>query len=445
MENQLTAGRTALGQYELILGQYEEAASLLEETKKKKAEEEQRLEMAEEQVADRIDAWITEVFHRAETSVEWHPEREILLRAEQKARQYETVADGVEIQRAFRADHERQRQQLTDEKNEKQYQREMQEEILKDVREQLKKVQEQQELEPERDEAVEASRASLAQAGITAIPFYRTVEFAKELDEAACARLEAQLQMSGMLDALVVTREDFAKIRAEHPEFLDAVLQTDGQGNSRFSSLTVSDDLPQELRIPVLEILSNIYDEEGTTQGICFGADGSFRQGILAGKAHKQAAEYVGYLARKRRKEQKIRELQEQIESISKTIAEWDAEITQLQERMDRLQAEYQEIPDFSEIQIALSEKRELERILETLENEYLKQQAQEHRLSEQKNRQYQEVLKICKMLPYGRTAEAYEEACGAAEEYGRIWQSIRRELLHMQTEQISCLDKKDG
>ena len=442
-KNQLTAGRTALGQYELILGQYEEAASLLEETKKKKAEEEQRLEMAEEQVSDRIDAWITEVFRRAETSGEWHPEREILLQAEQKARQYETVADGVEIQRDFRADYERQRQQLTDEKNEKQYQREIQVELLKDVREQLKKVQEQRELEPERDEAVEKSRASLAQAGITAIPFYRTVEFAKELDEAACARLEAQLQMSGMLDALVVTREDFAKIRAEHPEFLDAVLQTDGQGNSRFCGLTVSDDLPQELRTPVLEILSNIYEEEGKTQGICFGADGSFRQGILAGKAHKQAAEYVGYLARKRRKEQKIRELQEQIESISKTIAEWNAEITQLQERMDRLQTEYQEIPDFSEIQIALSEKRELERILETLENEYLKQQAQEHRLSEQKNRQYQEVLKLCKMLPYERTTEAYEEVCGAVEEYGRIWQSIRRELLHMQTEQISCLDKK--
>ena len=35
-KNQLTAGRTALGQYELILGQYEEAASLLEETKKEK-------------------------------------------------------------------------------------------------------------------------------------------------------------------------------------------------------------------------------------------------------------------------------------------------------------------------------------------------------------------------------------------------------------------------
>lgn len=35
-KNQLTTGRTALSQYELISGQYEEAASRLEETKKKK-------------------------------------------------------------------------------------------------------------------------------------------------------------------------------------------------------------------------------------------------------------------------------------------------------------------------------------------------------------------------------------------------------------------------
>ena len=124
----------------------------------------------------------------------------------------------VEIQGDFRADYERQRQQLTDAKNEKQYQREIQEGILKDVREQLKKVQEQQELEPERDETVEKSRVSLAQAGITAIPFYRTVEFAKDLEESACARLEAQMQMTGMLDALVVTPEDFVKIKADHPE-----------------------------------------------------------------------------------------------------------------------------------------------------------------------------------------------------------------------------------
>ncbi len=93
--------------------------------------------------------------HRAETSEEWHPEREVLLQAEQKARRYDTVAGWRGDTGDFRADYERQRQQLTDAKNEKQYQREIQEGILKDVREQLKKVQEQQELEPERDETVE--------------------------------------------------------------------------------------------------------------------------------------------------------------------------------------------------------------------------------------------------------------------------------------------------
>ena len=84
--------------------------------KKKQRKSKFKLEMAEEQVADRIDAWITEVFHRAETSEEWHPEREVLLQAEQKARRYDTVADGVEIQGDFRADYERQRQQLTEHK-----------------------------------------------------------------------------------------------------------------------------------------------------------------------------------------------------------------------------------------------------------------------------------------------------------------------------------------
>ncbi len=59
---------------------------------------------------------------------------------------------------------------------------------------------------------------------------------------------------------------------------------------------------------------------------------------------------------------------------------------------LERLQVEYQSFLNFRDSD-ALEKKRELERILETLENEYLKQQGQEHRLSEQKNRQYQVVL----------------------------------------------------
>lgn len=43
-------------------------------------------------------------------------------------------------------------------------------------------------MEPERDKTTVRSREMLKNAGITAIPFYRTVEFAKDLDEISCAR-----------------------------------------------------------------------------------------------------------------------------------------------------------------------------------------------------------------------------------------------------------------
>lgn len=441
---QLTEGKNAICRYEEISGQYEEAARLLEEAKKQKLEKEQKLEAAQARVADRIDGWIMDVFRKAKEAAEWHPEREVLLQAEQKAGKYRSASDEAAIQQIFRTDYERQRQLLMDEKSEKQYQWNQQAERLQETEKQLQQVQNQKELEPERDEITVRSRALLEQAGITAIPFYKTVDFAKDLDETSCARLEAQLQMAGMLDALVVAQEDFEKLKADHPEFLDVVLQAETAGNSAFSKLTVSEDLPQKLKGPVQDILSNIYETEGRTQGIYFGADGCFRQGVLTGRTDKATAEYVGYLARKRKKEQKIQELQEQIESIRKTADELAGEIVHFQNRIDCLQEEYTGIPDFIEIREAMDEKNELEHELDRLEQDYLKKQEQEHRLSEKKNQQYQEVLKLCRMLPYGRTAEAYEEACDAAEEYGKIWQGVRQELLYIQVEQGNCRDRKE-
>lgn len=189
--------------------------------------------MAEEQVADRIDAWITEVFHRAETSEEWHPEREVLLQAEQKARRYDTVADGVEIQGDFRADYERQRQQLTDAKNEKQYQREIQEGILKDVREQLKRCRNSRNW----------SQNGMRQSKIQSIPGTgRNHSHSVLQNGRVCQRSGGEcLCETGSTNAndrnVGCPGGDtgrFCEIKADHPEFLDAVLQTDGPGNSHF-------------------------------------------------------------------------------------------------------------------------------------------------------------------------------------------------------------------
>ena len=82
-----------------------------------------------------------------------------------------------------------------------------------------------------RDENTKNSRTELEKLGINALPFYKTVEFSKDLDETACARLEAQLEKMGILDALVVSKDDFDTVTKECQSFLDTILYVKEDGN----------------------------------------------------------------------------------------------------------------------------------------------------------------------------------------------------------------------
>lgn len=182
------------------------------------------------------------------------------------------------------------------------------------------------------------TRKLLEEAGIRALPFYKTVEFSDKLDEAACARLEAQLQKMGILDALVVSEKNFAAIGKIYPQFLDSVLHVEDRGTSGFSALTVNPELDAELQEATLKILSNIYEKNDGSNRIYIGKDGSFCQGILTGRADKNgAAEYVGVLARKKRKEERIRKLQEMIAELQKQCGQISSELEQILGRVGKL------------------------------------------------------------------------------------------------------------
>ena len=75
----------------------------------------------------------------------------------------------------------------------------------------------------------------------------------------------------------------------------------------------MNEELTPELAESVRRILSCIYEKEGTQTGVYLGEDGRFLQGILAGKGDKAEAEFLGYLARQRKKQQRIEDLQQEI------------------------------------------------------------------------------------------------------------------------------------
>lgn len=437
--------RRAIQKYEEIAKEYDEIAVQLEKIKKQKAENESNLEAAQEQVLDGIDQWITNLYDRKKNSEEWHPEEAVLKEAEEQIRRYRSVEDASVIQDLLRRDYERQRQELKDQKSGREYERKLQSEVLTKQKEELARVESQEDLTPVRDENTENTRIALKEAGITAVPFYKTVEFSEKLDTSACARLEAQLQRMGLLDALVVSSEDFARIRETCPQFLDTVIYVKEKGNSGFEGLTVSEELEEPLRDAVRMILSNIYEDGVSGNGIYLGRDGCFSQGILVGKADKEGeAEFVGLLARKRRKEQKIQELEEQIQEQEDVIANLDHEILLLQQRLERLQEEYQSLPGFANIDGALKAEKEWEMKLQLITSEYERTQKKEQGLFQRKNEQYQLMLKLCKPFPYGRTAAEYEEVLGAIDDYRKIWQEINRLLIQMDAERGNARAKEE-
>lgn len=435
----------AIRQYEEIARQYDELESELEQLRKQRIVREQELDVAQEQVVSSIDQWITELFDIKKASRQWKPKEEVLKEVEEKIRQYQAVEDAGTVQELLRADYEKQRQELVDVKSEREYELKHQNETLKQAKEELEQVQNQEELEPEREENTRRTRQALQEADITAVPFYKTVEFSGEMEPAACARMEAQLQRMGLLDALVVSSEDFERIRQACPQFLDTILYVEEKGDSRFAGLVVNEELEGGLRETVCRILSNIYEKAGSGQGIYLGKDGSFCQGILAGKADKTGeAEFVGLLARKRRKKEKIRHLQEQIQEYTETVSGIEKEIEEIRGRLETLQEEYQRLPRFFGINEALDKEKECSLALQMIGAQCDQKEVQERSMAQQKKVQYQIMLQQCKPFPYARTKEAYEEVNGAIEEYRRIWQEVRENLLQLGTERSNCRYKEE-
>lgn len=138
-KRQLEECRKTIQGYEEICKQYDEISSLLEVLRKQEAEEEQRLEAAREQITDCMDEWIEAVYGAAKEAKEWHPEKTVLQRVEEKIREYQNSTDAGSIQEILRKDYEQQRQVLVDLRTRLEYEQKLLEDREKETKEQLRK------------------------------------------------------------------------------------------------------------------------------------------------------------------------------------------------------------------------------------------------------------------------------------------------------------------
>ena len=164
------------------------------------------------------------------------------------------------------------------------------------------------------------------------MPLWQLVAFDSELTDRQCADLEAALEASGLLDALV-TAEDIP-VAAGHSE---GYLRAGAPVNGPSLADLLRPEAPEgDAAIPaarITAVLRSVAVTGDLDTGIPqISPDGRYAAGVLVGAHSKEHAEYVGVTARARRRAARIAacetllaELSDQLDELARAQARTDA------------------------------------------------------------------------------------------------------------------------
>ncbi|MDT9689571.1 TIGR02680 family protein [Streptomyces sp. P9(2023)] len=154
----------------------------------------------------------------------------------------------------------------------------------------------------EHDDAPPATRGRTADRDSLqgALPLWRLVDFADGLDDTERAGVEAALEASGLLDALITSDEPPT---GDGDGYLRATAPVDGPSLADLLRPETGTPIPAARITAVLGSVA-VADTAGAATAVC--PDGRYAVGILIGSHTKPHAEYVGAAARTRRRAARI-------------------------------------------------------------------------------------------------------------------------------------------
>jgi uncharacterized protein (TIGR02680 family) len=182
----------------------------------------------------------------------------------------------------------------------------------------------------EHDDAPPPARGrSAGRAPGDGVPLWQLVDFADKLTGHQCAGIEAALEASGLLDALVTARD--TAVAAGHSDgYLRAGAPVSGPSLADLLRPEDGTAIPAARITAVLRSVAVTGDlDTGTPQ---ISADGRYAAGVLVGAHTKEHAEYVGATARERRRaaritacETRLAELAAELDELIRAQARTDA------------------------------------------------------------------------------------------------------------------------
>ncbi len=304
---------------------------------------------------------------------------------------------------------------------------------IENCREELEELGKTPEMTPLRRETTRKARACLKKNGIPFLAFYEAVDFSEGISPKERAMFECQMEDIGFLDALIVPEKDLEKSVRLLGDWADKIIRVEKSGDGVCRTVrAVTED--SGLREMTERILSDIGTEADA--GIVLRPDGYFKHGALEGYSRpEREACYIGEAVRQEKKQELIREKEEELRRLLTELETMKQEIGLLTERILLLQKEYDGLPRFDDLDQAIDLKRNCSGNLEAVKGTCRKKEMEWETCEEEKRRQEQRVIVSCRELPYERTVSAFEALSDVLQDYRELMEELQAAVMYAAAE----------
>ena len=279
-------------------------------------------------------------------------------------------------------------------------------------------------------EAIALGRKVLSDNQIPFISVYQALEFSDALSSEQRNILEAQLIGTNLIDALIVNYGNCDRARqllGGHDQILVALKPTTGPGH-HFEA-----GPHPEFAKEITDFIALLCDE-GT-----FNLDGHYNHGLVEGFASaNEPSVFVGRESRRINRQKQIGALETKIAAIEELRDEDNRKIIECEEKLARLESDYQSLQVFDQLDDELEKANGLETKLNQLTKE---QQAVANNIDQLKIKLAKienETLQIAKTLPYPLHPARYQEAKDSLGEYGMVLNQVHRETFNYQAKMVA-------
>lgn len=301
-----------------------------------------------------------------------------------------------------------------------------------EIHEQIENIKAQKEQLFPTESLKQEARKRLEALGIPFIPFYMAVEFEDNVDEETKAFIEQGLMDMGILDSLIIPEKYRESLRYMTSDVKDSVILPQPQyvsqtlleylapGNSLKEGI-----LSQDVADAIASISLNVE-----SSGTYLTEEGYYGNGIVSGRTTSlQGARFIGVESRKKYKQSLIEELSLRLEAIYEEINEKEAELRDIEDGMERLEAEYRSFPDFQDLAAAFTLRTEMEMKLKLLQGQMEKLQEELQKLLKDIGQLRGEISRKSEGIQLKLRKDVFEEAILNINEYQKSIASLDRNL----------------